>query len=213
MKEIYVEYAIQRNGETIFEGEATVNLSEQEVQNISEYILADKQHQTAEFMDIPSEIYDSILDQVSDDAIEQTHGALSENDDIGIQTYLPVSLVELLPEEVIDTFPKEMFSETEDDEDSVQFLMDIEDTFLIKGRGVAFAGTIIGGACKVGDTVLLIDENDEVVAESVVGSIKVGRSIIKDLNEMEDTEGEEVSILTKIQSRKDAKGAVSLIVE
>lgn len=215
MIHIEIEYAIQHNGEVIYEGEANVKLADNDLHAIAEYILQDKQHQTAELMDIPTDIYERILDQVSDDALNKSMGTISENDDIGLQTYLPVSLVELLPDEVIDTFPDDMFAESDTDaeDDSVQFLMDIADAFMIKGRGIAFAGTVIGGSCKVGDAVLLIDENDEVIAESTVSSIKLGRTLVKDLNTIGNTEGEDVSILTKLQSRQEAKGAVSLIVE
>lgn len=215
MVQIEVEYAIQRNGEVIYEGEANVSISETDVKAIADYIMQDRKHQTAELMDIPSDIYERILNQVSDDAMNKSMGTISENDDIGLQTYLPVSLVELLPDDVIDTFPDEMFAESdaEDEDDSVQFLMDIADSFLIKGRSIAFAGTIIGGSCKVGDTVLIIDENNEVIAESSISSIKIGRTLVKDLATIADTEGQDVSILTKLQSRQQVRGAVSLIVE
>lgn len=121
MEKIEVDYAIQRDGDVIFEECAVIDLTDADIKEIADYILADEQHQTAELMDIPERIYDYILDKVSEDALQKTNNGIRESDDIGLMTYLPVSLVELLPDEVIDTFPDELFSDNPDDEDFMDY--------------------------------------------------------------------------------------------
>ena len=55
------------------------------------------------------------------------------------------------------------------------FLMRVDDVFAITGRGTVGTGTIVRESCRLGQAVLVLDEDERVVHRSVIEGIAFGR--------------------------------------
>lgn len=120
MNLIEIDYRVVKadTGDT-YDFYATVGLTNKHIQEIAEYILADKDHQTGELQDIPHHIYDRISDAIVETAVrdmKEEDVPLYNDDDIVFQTYLPAMLIDLLPDEVVDVLPDFLFEEDEEEE-------------------------------------------------------------------------------------------------
>lgn len=237
MKQIEVDYIVKRNNEVILEDFANVNLTDKNIKEIADYIRSDAEHQTAELVDIPGHIYDRIYSQVQEDAIKKSKncGGIYTDDELLMDDLLPATLIDLLPDDVVDLLPEELFI-TEDDEDVIcggkvvnlldpidfiqesevptcKFDMDVNDMFLIKGRGLVLSGTVNDGHCEIGDKLILLNEENDVVQETIITAIELDQKLVDNINEIENTQGLIIGLLTPLQARKDAKGVVAAIVE
>ncbi len=128
MELINVNYDVVRNGETIFEGYAPVELTDEQVKEVADYIRDN--HFSGELRDIPEDVFNHIVDQVVETAdIDMKDGmedALYDDDEIYIQPVLPLHLINLLPVEVRNLIHKDkieeyyaQFVEDEDEEDDM----------------------------------------------------------------------------------------------
>lgn len=120
MNQIEIDYrVVKADSGDIYESYATVGLTNKHIQEIAEYILADKDHQTGELQDIPHHIYDRISDAIVETAVrdmKEEGVPLYNDDDIAFQTYLPAMLIDLLPDEVVDVLPDFLFENEEEEE-------------------------------------------------------------------------------------------------
>ena len=123
MENITIDYDVVREEEVIFEGSATVSITDKNVKEVAEFIRDG--HFTGELVDIPSHVYDRIERSVNEAAMrdmrKHSNTGLQEDDILRFQTVLPIELLELLPEDVrelIDmTQIDEYYSSGEDERD------------------------------------------------------------------------------------------------
>lgn len=117
MKNIEFDYLITKaNGEQM-ECFTEAKLTDKNIKEVADFIAADKDHQTGELQDIPGHVYDRFMNAAYEDAIRTLKAkkdALTEDDSIDLQLYLPWMLIELLPDEVQDLLPDELFEDEEE---------------------------------------------------------------------------------------------------
>lgn len=103
MKQIEVDYHVVRDGEVIIEGYAPVGLTEKNVKEVADFIRDN--HYSGELVDVPSHVYDRIVTAVSEEAMrdlaKDLKTGLHDTDDLYLQDVLPMTLVDLLPAEVV----------------------------------------------------------------------------------------------------------------
>ncbi len=113
MEQINVNYDVVRNGEPIFEGYAPVELTEEQVKEVAEYIRDN--HFSGELTDLPKEVLEDIVRQVvkiADSDMKDVMGdALYDDDEVYIQPVLPLHLINLLPVEVRNLIHKDKIEE------------------------------------------------------------------------------------------------------
>lgn len=239
MKQVKIDYEVWRDDKLFIEDTAIVKLTEENIKEIADFILEEKWHQTGEFMDIPTHIYDSIYMKVVDDIAEKTFSEEDEEDptffddaEIYLPEYLPTSLLKQLPKDVVDLLPAEIFEEdyynddevlddvdeseleeVEQNDNSKPFVLKIKDKYQIKGRGVILDGTVMSGRCKVGDKGTLLDKDGNVVCETTVANIQIENIERANLNVFESTKGLQVELVTTLEKCRETKGAVKFVIE
>lgn len=128
MEIINVNYDVVRGGEPIFEGYAPVELTKEQVKEVTEYIRDN--HFSGELTDLPEDIVKYIVGEVvktaDQDMKDGMNDALYDDDEVYIQPVLPLHLINLLPVEVRNLIHKDkleeyysQFVEDEDDEDDM----------------------------------------------------------------------------------------------
>lgn len=105
MKNIDVDYIVFRNGEAILDTcYATVGLTDKNVQEVADFIRDN--HYSGELVDVPSHVYDRIMKGVISTAIKDMKTELKdyllESDEVVLQEVLPVTLLDLLPDDVVE---------------------------------------------------------------------------------------------------------------
>lgn len=131
MKQIEVNFDVKRDGATIFEGYANVELTDKNVKEVAEFIRDN--HFSGELCDIPSHVFDRIQTQVHDTAYldmkKELKDVLYEDDEVCIQPVLPLDLINLLPEDVrnliktdlINEYYSQFVDEEEDDDANLAY--------------------------------------------------------------------------------------------
>ncbi len=123
MKLIEVNYDVVRDGETILEGYADVDLTDKNIKEVAEFIRDN--HFSGELCDVPSHVYDRIQNRVNgtayNDMKAELHDELYIEDEVIMQPVLPISLINLLPDDVVELIDKtkimEYYSQFEDADD------------------------------------------------------------------------------------------------
>lgn len=123
MKYIDVDYDVVREGTVIFEGYATVGITDKNVKEVAEFIRDN--HFSGELVDVPSHVYDRIVNAVNyvagKDLKTELKTCLYESDEVRIQTVLPMDLLNMLPEDVRELIDMgqidEYYAESEDESD------------------------------------------------------------------------------------------------
>lgn len=241
MKQVKIDYEVWRDDKLFIEDTVIVKLTDEDIKEIADYILEEKWHQTGEFMDIPTHIYDNIRFKVYDDLVNKPIAVEDEEEEmhffddaeIYLPEYLPTSLLKQLPKDVVDLLPAEIFKEdyynddevlndieeaeleeeTEQNEDSKPFVLKIKDKYQIKGRGVILDGTVMSGRCKAGDNGILLDKDGNVVRETAVANLQIGYFEHANLDVFESTKGLQVELVTTLEKCRETKGAVKFVIE
>jgi hypothetical protein len=106
-------YAVMKDGESVFDSEAEVSLTKKNFEEIENFII---EHQySPEFVDIPAHIYDKIMNSVLEKALREfkPFANLENGYELGLQTYIPESILGMLSEDTQDkvykNIPEEAF--------------------------------------------------------------------------------------------------------
>lgn len=213
MNKVNIEYEITRENEVILHDTATVGLTDKNIKEINEYIISDPEHATGELNDVPSGVYDRIHDSIVEDAIKKLSkkGGLYEDDLVNLQLYLPEEVINLLPEETLALLPADLFEEDAEDVVLDQFDMSVESYDNVEGKGIVFVGDINYGECAVGDDCLLLNEEDDIVAESKIIAILYHEKLQADLSNLNEDETK-IGVLTRVADVETAENVYAIVI-
>lgn len=96
------QWAQYRNGEIVYDAEAQVTLTDQQLMHVAEYIR--KGYNSCMVEDLPDGIYDMFEDAAHGALTEAIHAGRTvyeENDEFAPQMDLPLPLLRLLPKKVL----------------------------------------------------------------------------------------------------------------
>ena len=230
MAKYEVAYAIFRDDVKLADNVIEISLTKKNIQELEEFVV--EHDYSPEFVDMPAHIYDKCCEKAWD-SVPKLCKSIGEEPTMDIELaftgWIPTSMIDALSEETRDrVYEKleEMYPELfeygdEEDDDAEEnddaipasFVLNIEDLFLIKSKGLILDGTVAFGRCKAGDKGVLLDKDGNVICETTIANMVVGSTLYENLDEFEDTEGLHVGLLTSLKNRKDAKGAVAVVVE
>lgn len=121
MTQIKVNYAVMRGDDIILENETLVGITQKNVKDTIAFI--QDGHYTAELVDIPSNVYDRIYGQVFEAAIramqKELKDGIYEDDQVVLQTVLPVDLLNLLPQELLEKLDQDNINEVYEQAESL----------------------------------------------------------------------------------------------
>ncbi len=102
-----------RGDDIILESETQVGITQKNVKETIAFI--QDGHYTAELVDIPSNVYDRIYGQVMEAAIramqKELKDGIYEDDQVVLQTVLPVDLLNLLPQDLLEKLDQDVINE------------------------------------------------------------------------------------------------------
>ncbi len=144
MRLIAVKYNVVRDGESILKSYAEVELTDEDIREVTKFIRDN--HFSGELCDVPGHVYDRIQNRVKgaayDELKAELHDELSESDEVIIQSVLPISLINLLPDDVIDLIDKKkirnyysLLFDSDDEEDDCLVYIAEENYWRAKDEG------------------------------------------------------------------------------
>lgn len=102
-----------RDDDIILESETLVDITQKNVEDTIAFI--EDSHYTAEMVDIPGDVYGRIYGQVEEAAIramqKELKDGIYEDDQVVLQTVLPVDLLNLLPQELLEKLDQDIINE------------------------------------------------------------------------------------------------------
>lgn len=95
-------YDLFRGDDVLFEGESTLDLSDQKIREVADYIR--KGHTSGDFMDIPDQVAEKFLEKMSIEIqkdVKREGIEIDGSEVVQIQEVLPAVLLKYLPDDVL----------------------------------------------------------------------------------------------------------------
>lgn len=233
MAKYEIAYAIFRDDVQLAISTIEVSLTKKDILEFEKFAI--EHNYSPKFADMSANIHEKCMTKARESApklCKEIGEELTSDITLVFAPWIPSDLINALSDETRNRIyenQRKMYPEIIEDNDkhitkygdvaeskyekTATFVLNIQDIFLIHRKGLFFDGTVVSGRCKAGDKCVLIDKDENIICETTIYDINVGRSGYKNFDEFENTEGLQVGILTPLKNRNDAKDAVAVVVK